>query len=332
MRQNNMWFRWFVATGLVVAPVSLTAVPVAGQTSDQPSASATSSEAKPTTEPVFRVSKLSDASRDRDEQKIFQPEAIKKNVADVAAPEIAAEGHSLDRAIQTAYDALADMRSNVQDYTAIMVKRERVNNVIADPEYMKLKVRCPRTTDHGKAPFSVYMKFLRPKAMAGREVIWVDGKNQNRLCAHESGGLIGMKRFNLDPDGWIAMQNNRYPIYDAGIENLIIKLIEKAERDRNVGPCQVVYREGAMINKRSCTLIELTHDQRKAPYEFHKAQVFIDDELGLPVRYAAYDWPASPGGEPELLEEYTYVNVAVNVGLTDYDFDPNNPKYHYPGR
>jgi hypothetical protein len=59
------------------------------------------------------------------------------------------------------------------------------------------------------------------------------------------------------------------------------------------------------------------------------AQVFIDDELKLPVRYCAYLWPQTAGGEPELLEEYTYQNIKVNVGLTDADFDQANPKYSF---
>ena len=128
------------------------------------------------------------------------------------------------------------------------------------------------------------------------------------------------------------MKENRYPIYDAGLENLIVKLIEKAERDRAAGDCQVEYRSGAEINSRPCTVIELCHDERKAPYEFHKAQVFIDEELQLPIRYAAYDWPDTPGDKPKLIEEYTYVNLKLNVGLTDADFSADNPAYDYPRR
>ena len=130
----------------------------------------------------------------------------------------------------------------------------------------------------------------------------------------------------------MAMKGQRYPIYKAGLENLITNLIEKAERDRAAGPCLCDYREGANINKRSCSCIELIHPERRAPFEFHKAQVFIDDELNVPVRYVAYDWPIVPGGELPLIEEYTYYNVKLNVGLTDLDFDSNNPAYSFPRR
>jgi len=240
--------------------------------------------------------------------------------------------HPLDKAVTLAHDALAEMRTSVYDYTAILAKREQVKGVLGKPSYMDVKIRCPRTLSNGTTtPFSIYMKFLRPQDSAGREVIWANGQHNNNIIAHEpKGTLLGRRRFELNPTGFLAMKGQRYPIYDAGLENLIVKLIEKAERDRAAGPCIVNYRDGANINNRSCSVIELVHNERRAPYEFHKAQVFIDNELKLPVRYAAYDWPRTVGGKPELLEEYTYYNVKVNVGLTDTDFDPNNKAYSYP--
>ena len=62
--------------------------------------------------------------------------------------------------------------------------------------------------------------------------------------------------------------------------------------------------------------------------EFYKAQVFIDDKLNLPIRYIAYDWPES-AAPLEVLEEYNYLNLQVNVGLTNKDFDPYNEEYNF---
>lgn len=240
--------------------------------------------------------------------------------------------HPLDQAISIAQAGLTNMRSNVADYTALMVKRERVKGTLGDVEYMRIKVRNERQTANGATPLSIYMNFLRPKAVKGREVIWVKGQNDNKLSVHEkSGGIKGMRTFHLDPTGWLAMQGNRYPISEAGMENLIVRLIEKATRDRDAGECVVNYREGVKINGRSCSLIEVVHADQRAPYEFHKAQVFIDDQMQLPVRYASYGWPSQPGGKPVLMEEYTYVEVQLNVGLTDQDFDVANPAYSFPG-
>lgn len=271
-----------------------------------------------TTEPVFRVSKR-------------VPETTEETAdasAPATGPAAATAPHPLDRALQTAYDGLEHIQNDIFDYEAIMVKRERINGKLMEREYMQVKIRNERERNGQKVPFSVYMKFVKPRGVAGREVIWIKGQNDNKLIAHE-GGMMNLKTVHLDPEGWLAMRNNRYPIYEAGIENLVAKLIEKAERDRAAGDCEVEYKTGAKINGRMCSVIEVVHPDRRAPYDFHKAQVFIDDELQIPIRYAAYDWPTSAGAEPELMEEYTYVKVELNVGLTDADFSPENPGYEY---
>ncbi|HMO13772.1 MAG TPA: DUF1571 domain-containing protein [Pirellulaceae bacterium] len=237
--------------------------------------------------------------------------------------------HPLDRALEMAESGLTNIRENIRDYKAIMVKRERVNGELLEPEFMEVKIRNARQVGSSQVPFSIYMNFLKPQSVKGREVIWVQGKNDNKILAHETGikSLVGTVR--LDPNGSLAMTGNRYPIYEAGIENLVSKLLEKGTRDRAAGPCEVKYVEDVKLNKRSCTMIEVIHHEKKAPYEFHKAQIFIDDELQVPVRYASYLWPTTPGEKPPLLEEYTYVNMELNIGLTDRDFDHTNPAYNY---
>ena len=236
--------------------------------------------------------------------------------------------HPLDRAITIARDGLQNMQANIHDYTAIMVKRERINNKLTDPVYMKIKIRNPRNFDEKSVPFSIYMKFIKPRAVAGREVIWIDGQNNNKLIAHEPGRIRGFRNFHLEPTGFLAMQDNRYPIYDAGLENLVIKLVEKAERDREAGMCEVRYLDGAQINKRPCQLIEVIHDKKLPPFEFYKAKVYVDQEMNIPVRYIAYDWPLADG-KPRIIEEYTYINVKLNPGLTDEDFSIVNAAYDF---
>jgi outer membrane lipoprotein-sorting protein len=93
--------------------------------------------------------------------------------------------------------------------------------------------------------------------------------------------------------------------------------------------CDVLFRMGAKVNDRTCTIIEVTHPVPRRTFLFHKAVIYVDDERNIPIRYEAYSWPKVPGGAPTLDEEYTYVNIHENVGLTDADFDVHNPAYHY---
>jgi len=238
--------------------------------------------------------------------------------------------HPLDAALQYANRGLTTIQSQVSDYTATMVKRERINGELKEQEFMFIKVRN-RKTENGRVtqPFAIYIKFLRPRGSAGREVIWVEGQNDGKLVAHEVPGLRNLITLKLPPKGYLAMLGNRYPITDAGIENLIVKLIEKGTRDKAHGECDVQFYKGAKINDRVCTLLQVTHPVARDYFDFHIAQIFIDDALQIPIRYAAYSWP-TPGGKPQLEEEYTYMNLQVNVGLTDQDFNPENPEYKYP--
>ncbi|EMI19008.1 secreted protein containing, partial [Rhodopirellula maiorica SM1] len=62
------------------------------------------------------------------------------NAASVTSKPMIAQ-HPLDRALEMAQDALTHCRANVNDYTAILVKRERVGDTLGDYEYMYAKVR-----------------------------------------------------------------------------------------------------------------------------------------------------------------------------------------------
>jgi hypothetical protein len=73
----------------------------------------------------------------------------------------------------------------------------------------------------------------------------------------------------------------------------------------------------------------VTHDEQKPQYDFHLARVFLDRELNVPIRYEAYGWPSHPGAPLPLLEEYTYMDLKVNIGLTDADFDASNANYRF---
>jgi hypothetical protein len=243
--------------------------------------------------------------------------------------------HPLDRALARAHDGLQNIRQNVRDYSATLVKQERIGDTVLEPEYMFAKFRNERVVNgRVEIPFAVYLYFLKPAEIKGREVIYVRGQNDDKLIAHERRDSFKGKFGSvwLRPDGMLAMQGNRYPITEIGIETLVLRLIEKGNRDKRNGEpseCLVDFFEGAAINQRKCTMLQVKHPVPRDYYDFHVAQIFIDEELNVPIRYAAFSWPSRPGGNPELIEAYTYLNLELNVGFTDKDFDPTNPDYRF---
>jgi len=241
--------------------------------------------------------------------------------AGVAATTAAAV-HPLEPALDIAKKGLAGIQANIRDYSCTVVKRERIDGRLGEHEYMFAKIR--------HRPFSVYLLFLGPDAVKGQEVLYVDGRNDGNMLAHAGSGVRAMVgTVSLKPQSMLAMAGNRYPITELGVENLTKRLVEVAEHDRQFGECDVNFYPNAKVNGRICTCIQVAHPVPRRNFRFNLARVFIDDELTIPVRYEAYDWPQEAGGQPLLMEEYTYMNVKVNNGFTDDDFDPRNPTYKF---
>ena len=233
--------------------------------------------------------------------------------------------HPLEPALELAQRGLGQLRANVKDYSCTMVKRERIDGKLGEHQYIFVKIR--------HEPFSVYLYFLAPEDVKGQEVIYVAGRNDGNMLAHAGSGVRAMVgTVSLKPDGALAMTGNRYSVTEIGVENLAKRLVEVAQHDKQFGECEVNFFPNAKVNGRVCTCVQVAHPVPRRNFRFHLARVFIDDELLIPVRYEAYDWPHEQGGQPVLMEEYTYMNVKTNNGFTDADFDPANAAYKFNGK
>jgi hypothetical protein len=230
--------------------------------------------------------------------------------------------HPLMPALRLAKYGVNHIDTTIKDYSCTLVKRERIGDTLGDHEYIFTKVR--------HEPFSVYMFFLGPATMKGREVVFVNGANNNKLTAHE-GGKRGklLPTVQIEPTSFLAMRNQRYPITEVGVRTLTSRLIEVAEKDSQFGECEVKFFKGAKINGRVATCIEVAHPVPRQNFLYHQARIFIDEELQIPVRFESYAWPARAGEQPPLLEEYTYMNMKLNNGFTDADFSDRNPEYNF---
>ena len=75
--------------------------------------------------------------------------------------------------------------------------------------------------------------------------------------------------------------------------------------------------------------LTVTQPTKRPELLFYQAKVYMDEELNVPIRYVAYDWPKPNQQKLDVIEEYNYLNLKLNVGLTDADFDPNNSSYNF---
>lgn len=217
------------------------------------------------------------------------------------------------KSLRASQTALGEIR----DYSAILAKRELIGTKLISQK-MELKVR--------ETPFSVYIKFLTTHT--GREVIFVAGKNDGQLLVHETGFASLAGTLSFLPTSRQAMADNRYPVTQIGMANLLQTILLQLETDARIPEAQVRITAVKLENQ-SCQLLEVIHPQQREPFRFHKTRVYLSEATRLPVQVEQYGWPTKPGQEPPLHEEYIYSQVRTNVNLTDTDFDEHNPAYNF---
>ena len=210
--------------------------------------------------------------------------------------------------------------ARVRDYTCTFHKREQIDGKLTSPHVMHMKART--------APTSFYLKFQSPNK--GREAIYVAGRHKGKVLAHDVGiGRLLAGTMHLDPVGEMAMEDCRHPVTEAGIGALIETVATRWDDELKAGESLVTHHPGVTIGAHACSMIETIHPSRQPHFLFHKVRLYIDREHGLPIRFEAYDWPKKAGAAPELVEEYTYLDLKLNVGLGDKDFDPDNKAYAF---
>ena len=148
---------------------------------------------------------------------------------------------------------------------------------------------------------------------------------------HTPGLIAGrLGTISLDPTGWLAMNGERHPITDLGLANLCRQLIQRGESAGNPRQVQARRYRHAGINARACTLLEITYPVHEPKIAGYLARVFVDDQWHFPIRVEVYELPQDRSKGPQLVEEYTYLDLKLNNGYTDADFDRKNPQYAFP--
>jgi hypothetical protein len=200
----------------------------------------------------------------------------------------------------------------VDDYSCVLVKRERLDGRLGEEQTACMKVRA--------RPFSVSLRWQQPRELAGQEACYVAGRNGGKMRA-KSAGLLGAVGFvSMEPDDARARAASRHSITEAGIGNLLDRYKAAWEEERTRGGTVVRMGESE-YNKRRCVRVETVRAVRDELAHCHTSVVYFDKETRLPIRVECYDWPQDAGERGELLECYSYAHLRLNVGLGDDVFD-----------
>jgi hypothetical protein len=249
------------------------------------------------------------------------------DVAGETTPKAVAK-HPLYPAWQFAAGVAEQIHEHVHDYTCILIKRERIEDQLQDFQTMRVRLRCGQQAQAEPAvPSSVFLDFLGPPKVRGRKVLFVAGENNNKMLARNGGKRFNFVILKLDPLSEAATRESLVPITEMGFENMtrmLMRLLkENIQHDPTGANSRLAFYRNAKVNERLCTRISVRHPEPNPELGFSSADVYVDDELHVPIRLEAHTWPLRPDGPAQLLFEYTYEDLRINVGLTGADFQPS---------
>lgn len=206
--------------------------------------------------------------------------------------------------------------SGVFDYTAILLRREVIGDTLRDRETILLKFQ---------RPFKIYLKWLDGPGK-GREGLYVAGAHEDRFLVHEPRGFRSLFTAALPPSHPRVLRESRHPVTDSGIGRLLEIVAENARRAIREGVLRLRDLGRGDVAGRPVHQVEgILPQDPGAGYYGSRVLLSFDVENHLPIRVVVYDW------SDRIVEEYTYTEMRLNPGLTDRDFDPDNPDYDLSG-
>ena len=232
-------------------------------------------------------------------------------------------------ALKAKGDLLRDGRrflESIPTYSATFRKQEVVDGELLDEQVILLKYR--------REPTSIYLRWLSGEK--GREVLYVEGRNDGRLLAHEGGWKSRLPAFSLSPDSKLAMQDTRYPVTQAGFEGLIDLMLNAHEPDLSndaVASCEV--DSAAEFQGRKGLRFTVLYRGPDISPVYRKSITFVDQEWKIPLKSDHYGWPeqqalpARSVDDETLIEAYEFTEVDFDHAMKDHDFQRDNPEYQF---
>jgi outer membrane lipoprotein-sorting protein len=226
----------------------------------------------------------------------------------------AEQSHPLVPVLKLAAKSLEKMEV-VKDYEATVIKKELIGKTLLTSQ-MNIKLR--------EEPKDVYLKFIDPHA--GRQVLYSPNKRNGNMLVRETGIASLVGALEIDPNSDRVKAENRYNITKIGLRNMLTILMDRWLDETKLSGVDVKFYPEAKIGDQSCKVVQITYAEQRPEVRYQSSRLYIDNATDLPIRLQNWEF-GKP--EPVLVEDYYYSNLKTNVGLTDADFDPKNPKYGF---
>lgn len=200
-------------------------------------------------------------------------------------------------------ERMAAAYDEITDYSALFLKRERINGRLRPLEKIELRFQ---------EPFKVYLGWVEPNK--GRVVVYVEGENENKMLVNP-GGLLKYVRLALEPSSYLAKRDAHHSILQAGIQNTIAHVMKEYRRGMELNQVTAHFRGQAEVDGRLAYHLEFIYPaDPSAGYYAYRGEIWIDQEYYLPTRLRIYNW------DNELYEYYEYHRLQLNPGLDETAF------------
>ena len=206
------------------------------------------------------------------------------------------DAHAIVQRMAASYDG-------IQDYTAVFLKRERIQGKLLPLETIELRFQ---------EPHNVYMAWQEP--YAGRIIAYVEGENDHKIHVNP-GGLLRFLRVSLDPVSSLAMQKTHHSVLQAGLRKTIDLLMQQYQHATQGGPVAVHFRGHGKVDNRPAYHLEFICTAGNVePCYAHRGDIWIDHAFYLPTRLQLYT------RDNQLYAYYEYRRLQLNPGLSPEDF------------
>lgn len=266
---------------------------------------------------------------------------------DARDPEVAQIKALLDQSLQA--------MEGIYDYRGKLVKRELFGNKLIE---QTIEFKFSR-------PFKVYVKYIEPNP--GREGIYIQGSNRDRLRAHK--GSVPDVAVSLNPYGRVAMEDNHHPITSFGLSQMLDVAVHNIRKAMKRGDATISLSDGGIVNgeptwridlesksggryvtaRRSESLWDLAkrvgqdmyvilhhNDSIESPWEIEPGQrVFVPNyyasrgQYFIGKRTLMLIKAMSWDQNGRLYESYEFTGLDLNPGLQDRDFDYRSSEYNF---
>ena len=206
----------------------------------------------------------------------------------------------------------------LQDSVYTLEMQEYVDGKLKDKEVMALKYRRPH---------EVMLTWVGD-VNNGRELLYRHGWNDGNLRVNPGRFLPTL---NLDPLGKVATAESRHSVLDSGVPFAVGKITGDTWKVRDApdqyADATFTWLGASQVGGRSVSCYEATLPKAQdASFYATKAKVCAYDDLKLPASFEVWD---VEDGSLRMVERFVFGDLKVNVGLTDTDFDPDNPAYGF---